>query len=199
MKTVGVIIRESNFEGTNYLSIRKDMFNTLNNFDITIVAIPIYIDFKKILAAINNCDGVILSGGTEILENDYALVKYLYQFDIPTMGICMGMQTMAMAYNGRWEEKIENHQSNDKYVHDIIINKESLLYEIIKKNRITVNSRHNWCVPHTSFSISAKSTDNVIEAIEDKNKRFFLGIQWHPESLNDENTYLLFKYYVDKL
>lgn len=199
MKTVGVIIRESKIENINYLSIRKDMFDILNNFDITVIGIPIYNDLKKVLAAINKCNGVILSGGSVVLENDYNLVKYLYEKDIPTLGICLGMQTMVMAYNGKCELKINNHQSLEKYVHEVIINKKSLLFEILKQDRIRVNSRHNWCVPHTSFFVSAKSTDNTIEAIEDKSKKFFLGVQWHPESLDDKNSYLLFKSFVAKL
>jgi len=43
----------------------------------------------------------------------------------------------------------------------------------------------------------AYSEDNVLEAIEDKNKKFFMGIQWHPESLM-EDTYSrrLFDYFI---
>jgi len=32
---------------------------------------------------------------------------------------------------------------------------------------------------------------------EDANKKFFLGVEWHPESLNDENTKKLFEYFIN--
>ena len=35
----------------------------------------------------------------------------------------------------------------------------------------------------TDLSIVGISNDGIIEAIEDKNKRFFIGVQWHPESM----------------
>jgi len=41
------------------------------------------------------------------------------------------------------------------------------------------------------------SDDNIIEGIEDSNKKFFLGVQWHPESTEDIDNYNLFKYFID--
>ncbi|MBD8921906.1 gamma-glutamyl-gamma-aminobutyrate hydrolase family protein, partial [bacterium] len=43
------------------------------------------------------------------------------------------------------------------------------------------------------FDIEAVSPDNVIEAIKVKNKRFILGVQWHPEDLDDIYSYYIFK------
>lgn len=147
------------------------------------------IEFNKIKKIIDLCDGFILQGGDNYYDVDILIAKYLYKNNIPTLGICLGMQTMAVAFNGNMGI-INNHNSKNKYVHQITINENSKLYDIIKKNKIHVNSRHNSYVLNTNLNISA--SDEIIEAVEDKNKNFFIGVQWHPESLMDENSILLF-------
>lgn len=142
------------------------------------------------------CDGIVLSGGDSFVEQDFFVVDYLYKKDIPTLGICLGMQTMARYFSKKEEINITNHLSDDLYVHCININKDSLLYKIIGKERIFVNSRHKSAIVNTTLNIVAKSDDGVIEAVEALNKKFFLGLEWHPESLNDENSKKIFDYFI---
>ena len=154
--------------------------------------------FQNIKHIISLCDGIILTGGDKVTDNDYLLIKYLYDNDIPTLGICLGMQSIALAY-GAIEEEIDNHYSNEIYVHRINIFRDTKLYDILKQDQINVNSRHRYSIKNTNFKISAISPDNIIEGIEDPEKRFFIGLEWHPESINDNNSYLLFKFFVDFL
>lgn len=199
MKKVGIIIRKLDIDEYDIIGTRLDLFETFNKFDVVTIGIPIINDFDKIRESIDLCDGIVLSGGFYNSQNDYELVKYLYEKNIPTLGICLGMQSMAMSFNNKQEAKIKNHNSKDNYVHDININKNSLLYKIIGEEKISVNSRHNYAIPTTNFKINAISEDNIIEGIEDPSKTFFLGVQWHPESIDDINSYKLFKYFVDIL
>lgn len=199
MKNVGIIIRENEFNDIKYIACKKDLFDFVNSFDVFIIGIPIDIGIEKILNVVKLCDGIILSGGKKPLENDFLLTDYLYKNNIPTLGICLGMQTMAEHFNNHYEEKIDNHNSKDEYVHNVIINKDSKLYKIIGKRKIKVNSRHNDYIPFTNLFISAYSDDGIIEAVEDSSKKFFIGVQWHPESLSDINSYLLIKAFVDSL
>lgn len=148
-------------------------------------------EFEYILPLIKKCDGFILQGGSEYFDIDILITKYLYQNQIPTLGICLGMQTMSMAFGGIMSTIGKSHNKDFKYVHDIDILTDSKLYKILQKNTIPVNSRHNDYIVSTDLHASAKS--NVIEAVEDINHPFFIGVQWHPESLNDENTQKLFQ------
>ena len=100
--------------------------------------------------------------------------------------------------NKREIYNIKNH--NKKYideVHEVVIKKKSKIYEILKKEKIKVNSRHNYAIKNTTLEISGISDDNVIEVIEDKTKTFFIGIEWHPESLNNEDSRLIFNYFIN--
>ncbi len=159
--------------------------------------IPIGI-YNNIDNYINICDGYILPGGDDYTENDILNVKKLYHLNKKVLGICLGHQTIGMIKNGIMYN-VKNHKKIDKYVHSIIIEKNSLLYKIIGKEKIKVNSRHKSALLKTSFFVSAKSDDGIIEAIEDKDKTFFIGLEWHPESLVlfDNNSKKIFSYFIN--
>ena len=106
---------------------------------------------------------------------------------------------MAVVYGGNLEYIAkENHLNENLYVHNIKLNKESKLYKIINENNINVNSRHKYCAKNTKLSVSALSDDGLIEAIELSNHKFFIGVQWHPESTIkfDKNSQKLFSYFI---
>ncbi len=153
-------------------------------------------EFNKIKNLLDICNGFILQGGSDYYDIDILITKYLYDKNIPTLGICLGMQTMGMTFNGVMDD-IDDHKSLAKYVHYIEINNNSKLHQIIKKNKILVNSRHKSYILKTDLDVAA--TNKIIEAIEDKNKRFFIGVQWHPESLMDENSILLFNSFFNSI
>lgn len=133
---------------------------------------------------IKQCDGIILQGGNDNSTIDIPILQYCYDNDIPLLAICLGMQMMGLTFNGKINDFNNNKHLNKtcKYVHSVNLNKLSKLYEITKLNYILVNSRHKSYIKNTSLMISGISSDGYIEAIEDKNKRFFIGLQWHPET-----------------
>lgn len=128
-------------------------------------------EFNIIKPLIDMCSGFILQGGDKCYDIDILITKYLYDKNIPTLGICLGMQTMALAFNGVEGYIGLSHKSNDKYVHNIIINKNTKLIKIIDKKEIMVNSRHKDYIISTDLTVSAHN--EIIEAIEDSNKNFF--------------------------
>ena len=145
------------------------------------------------------CNGFILQGGNDYTDLEIEFVRYLYEKNIPTLGICLGMQMMSVI-NGKLELLNNfNHQKKDLYFHEILIVPNSKLYSILKKEKIMVNSRHIEHITNTFLSVSARSSDSIIEAVEDKNKKFFIGVQWHPESIMDDNSIQLFQSFFDSL
>lgn len=199
IKTIGIILRDFEENNKKFIGVRKDLFKSLYKYNVNLIGIPISNDFNKTKEMVNLCDGIILSGGDEFLENDFVLVNYLYEKNIPTLGICLGMQVMGKFFSKDDEIFIDNHLSNYYYAHYINIEKTSLLYKIMGVDKILVNSRHKSAIKETSLNVVALSDDYVIEAVEDKSKKFFLGVEWHPESIDDENTKKLFDYFVNIL
>ena len=134
-------------------------------------------DIKK---NIDKCSGIIMQGGDDYKDIHLSIIKYIYDKDIPLLAICMSMQAMGVLFNGRLKI-IDNHKSKDKYVHYVDVVKDSLLYKIVGRSKLLVNSSHKECLEYTSLFVSAYS--DCIEAIEDNSKKFFLGLQWHPEKM----------------
>lgn len=147
------------------------------------------------------CDGVILPGGTKRFEYDNYICEYCNKFNIPLLGICMGMQIMCNYNNDNKNIKIDDdsHYSLDNYKHKIKINKNSKLYNILNKEEILVNSFHHYKVANSgSYQIIATSND-VIEAVENTSNKFNIGLQWHPEKNydNDINSQKIFKSFIE--
>ena len=192
MKYIGIIGRKQN----DRITYNKEVIDVIYKYNCIPVCISLKFDntdeFQNIKPLIDMCDGFILQGGTDFYDIDLSIVKYLYDKNIPTLGICLGMQEMAYLFNGKMG-KIENHHSFNKYVHSIIIDEKSKLFKIIGKNKIFVNSRHHDYIINTDLNISSYS--DVIESVEDPHKKFFIGVQWHPESLMDKSSKKLFNYF----
>ena len=187
---IGIILRKETLPSKNkILYINEEINEIIEKSN----GIPLSINIKNIYEIINNIDGFIFQGGNEYQEEEKDLIKYLYKNNIPTLGICLGMQEIVETFDGTLQE-IKNHQNT---IHEINIRQNTKLYDIIKKDKIIVNSRHNYAVKETNLNISA-TINNTIEAIEDKKKDFFIGVEWHPESLNNEDTNNLFNYFIKK-
>lgn len=169
------------------------------NEDIAVLTFDEKNDLNDIL---KYCDAIIKPGGTRIYDYEKYIYEYTYINDIPYLGICAGMQMMSQ-YNSdvsiiRNNTELE-HCSKNKYVHKIKIVSNTLLYRILKQDVIEVNSIHNYHISSSGIhNINAYSEDGIIEGIENKNKLFHLGVQWHPEGLDDINTYKIFTSFMDK-
>jgi putative glutamine amidotransferase len=205
MKSIGIILRDYQSLSNNSLyGIRTDLIKYLNNYEIDIICLPIIFennDFSRVEEGIKLCDGIILPGGEKTYDIDLKIARYLYENNIPTLGICLGMQIIAKTFDGNMDYLKDNkHQSNKIYVHQVNIKDNSKLKSILKDNKIMVNSRHNEYIINTNLDIVAISDDYIIEAVEDKSKRFFIGVQWHPESINNDlYSKRLFDAFIDSL
>ena len=156
--------------------------------------VPIVIPHSEnITNYIHLCKGFILQGGDNIDKHNLKTIKILKEKNIPTLGICLGMQEMFYKNNMK---DIPNHHINS--LHEIHIKRDTLLYNILKKDKILVNSRHKSAIKNTKYLVSSISKDNVIESIEDNKHKFFLGLQWHPENLYniDLNSKKIFDYFI---
>lgn len=142
---------------------------------------------QMIINQLKLCNGIIMPGGIKRFEYDEFICDYCNKNNIPLLGICMGMQTMCNYNNDNTNIKIENHYSEEDYKHLVKINKNSKLYSILKKDEILVNSFHNYKVPNAGSYETVGFSDDIIEAVENKENLFNIGLQWHPEKNYDKD------------
>lgn len=188
---IGIISREYQTETNKKINI---VYNDIISSIIKSGGIPLGIPYgEEIKDYLNICNGFIYQGGDDIDIVNLRNIKILKDNDIPVLGICLGMQEMFYENN---MSDVLNHHINS--LHEIKIKKNTLLYRILKKDRILVNSRHRSCITETNYRISSVSRDNVIESIEIPYLKFFLGLQWHPENLYDidNNSKKIFDYFI---
>ena len=180
----------------------------------TPVIIPPVADSTVIVNTLEHLDGLILTGGGDYnplwmgeepsprlhninQERDAAelmLVRLAFNRQIPMLGICRGIQTLAIALGGKVyqdiKQMVKHSQDADRSepTHSVEIKKDSTLYNIYGAEKILVNSFHHQAVsePGKHMRIIAKSTDGIIEAIESNEYKQILGVQWHPEWLEEE-------------
>ena len=170
-------------------------YNDVVNSVIKSGGIPVVIPNDNINYYLDICNGFILQGGDDVSKNSLEILKLLKDKNIPVLGICLGMQEMAVLDDGKLCDVI-NH--NGDILHEILIKKNTLLYKILDMDKIIVNSRHRSAVLNTNLSVSCVSSDGVIESVENDKLKFYLGLQWHPESMYDDdiNSKKIFDYFI---
>lgn len=162
------------------------------------------IDKENIISQIKLCDGIILQGGNANEAFEPFIAKYCYDNDIPCLGICAGQNSVVRALGGT-TYKIPNpekhNKPNDDYVHNIHIDTSSKFYNIINKKEIIVNSRHKRTINECPLLDEvAFCEDGYADVVESKNKKFYIGVRFHPESLykTDNNMNNIFKEFIKK-
>jgi len=193
----------------------------------TPVIIPPVSDKASILSTLDRIDALLLSGGADYnplyageepsaklgginAERDLPellIAQLAYNRQMPILGICRGIQTLAMAMGGHVKQDISDIQtikhSQDadraQATHSVSVATDSTLYNIYKEETIFVNSFHHQAVdePGAHFRTVAKSADGMIEAIESTEFKSVIGVQWHPECLGEDGL-PLFQWLVNE-
>jgi putative glutamine amidotransferase len=196
----------------NLFTINKHYSLSLANLDIIPVLISEY-NLSHINEILNRANGILLSGGGDIhpkffkhnlndkVNNinvardifEIELVRNALAKNLPILGICRGIQIINVALGGSISSNAENHmQDKTKNIptHYVILNNRTKLHSIVQRNKIKVNSLHHQAIDHLgkNLVVSSLSEDKIIESVEHRNKKFVIGLQWHPEHLQRYST-----------
>lgn len=195
------------------------------------VLIPIVKKTTALERIMSKLDGLVLSGGYDINPRFYGeeplegleyvdadrdctemeLTRLALERNIPILGICRGIQMLNIVGGGTLYQNLssqkpdclKHRQEADMQVttHRVNIDRSSLLYDILKKDEIWVNSSHHQAVKNVAsdYRVSAVARDGVIEGIEDTSHKFVLAVQWHPEGTweIDEDSQKLFRAFIE--
>jgi putative glutamine amidotransferase len=140
-------------------------------------------------------------------EMEIALLKMLYAEGKPVLGICRSLQIINVALGGSlvqhvpkiYGDSITHQQESGEppFVHEVEFEAGSRVREIFGEDRIMINSYHHQSADRVAeaLRITAKAPDGVVEALEGRDERFLVCLQWHPEKTlgMDEHSIKPFK------
>lgn len=155
------------------------------------------------------CDGFVFTGGDDPRTEPFGapthakatpvhplrqefetrLLARLQAEDVPVLGVCLGMQMMSLAAGGRLDQHMEDnlpshaeHWGAEHGVAPIASASPDPRFQFSG----VVQSKHRQAVIDAGrLTPIARSSDGVVEAVVDKAKKFFVGVQWHPERTRD--------------
>ncbi|MGD0967483.1 MAG: gamma-glutamyl-gamma-aminobutyrate hydrolase family protein [Candidatus Aquilonibacter sp.] len=134
---------------------------------------------------------------------ELALLRRAFAQRVPMLCVCRGMQLANVAFGGTLIEDIpslgddfgiKHHQVRELGIpaseptHQVVVQHRSMLASILGRSTTWTNSLHHQALRDLAAPISAvaHTADGIVEAVElTARDQFFMGVQWHPESLPD--------------
>ena len=197
------------------------------------VILPMTLEEKAIDDMLDSIDGLLLSGGGDVDPVRYGAVKEpecgepnalrdtfellltqkAKKRQMPILGICRGMQVLAVAYGGTLIQDIpkaygivrEVHYQPEPFNqlwHDVLLEKGGLLSRITGVSCLKSNSMHHQAIKDlcAPLVVEGKSREGIIEAVTDSQNNSVLGVQFHPEYMveKSEAAKKIFRYFVTK-
>ena len=167
--------------------------------------IPLVLPPRPELASsfVHICDAVILSGGDDVIMEDWGqktheeatpVSRQRQDFDrsmlealedspdLPVLAICLGMQLMGLEHGARFEQHLpDSLETAEEHRHDAIHSIEG----IDLQGHVT-SHHHQALLDGGRLEVIARSHDGVVEGICDPARRFYMGVQWHPERTEED-------------
>lgn len=199
---------------SDYCQLPENYYQAIRKAGGTPIMLPSICRKAMVSKLLDLIDGLLFSGGDDIHPSvygekilpktklilkgkqafDFELVRQAWRKRIPTLGICYGSQLMNVALGGTLIQDIKRDLSLGSHSftkHRLYLLETSILYNIIRKPSISVNSLHHQAINKVgkNLRISARSDDGLIEGIESAlPNHFFIGVQWHPEKIMETNA-----------
>ena len=129
---------------------------------------------------------------------DFPVFEEAWRSHVPVLGICRGLQVVNVARGGTLVQDLplerpsevahRRPKKENRRDHPVTVEPGTRLARIAGGSEIDVNSRHHQAIERAAdgFVVAATAPDGVIEAIEAKDGRWLVAVQWHPENLTDD-------------
>ncbi|RIJ78164.1 gamma-glutamyl-gamma-aminobutyrate hydrolase family protein [Nakamurella silvestris] len=176
----------------------------------TPVLLPPFGPRDDVAGVVGRLDGLVLAGGTDVNPSRYsaephertvvwrddrdvsemALLHAAADHGLPVLGICRGMQMMAVVAGGSLHQHVPDlvghtgHSPGPRLYGDVKVTavEGSKVASILGSAPFMVRSHHHQAVAtHPGLVAAAVDTDGLIQAIEIPGHTFWIGVQWHPE------------------
>ena len=141
---------------------------------------------------------------TDLVDPDRDRAEFLMTLwaaadDKPIFGICRGIQAMNVALGGtliqdipsQWQTPLKHNghyegSQRDDVLHTVQVDPGARVEVMLRARQAGVNSFHHQALKRVAdgLAVTSRAPDGVIESVEMAGKRFFVGVQWHPEEMS---------------
>ena len=199
--------------GDSYYKLDRNYVRSVERAGGVPVMMPAFRNAADVRSFLDRLDGILFTGGPDINpcrwhqrkhrkselmdedreKSDFMALREVLQRNLPALCICCGHQELNVALGGSLHQHVYDLPDVDSHTdgaaHAVGIFGGSKLRDIIGKDHPRVNSWHHQSIDALGrgLTITAVADDGIIEAVESSAHRFMIGVQWHPERLQDES------------
>lgn len=161
-------------------------------------------------------DGLVMGGGADLDPALYGaerepltdvrpardagemlLARAALAADLPVLGVCRGMQVLAVAAGGTLHQHLPDVLGHEKHrpapgvygTHDARFEPGSRVAELMGEDLGIHCYHHQGVADPGTLRATGWAEDGLVEAVEDPDHRFVLGVQWHPEVIRDRRLF----------
>jgi putative glutamine amidotransferase len=128
---------------------------------------------------------------------ELALLSGAGQRDLATLGICRGMQLLTVAAGGRLEQHLPDVVGHERHrpapgvfgEHPVRLAAGSTVAQILGTEATVRSYHHQGIADPGRLAITGWADDATIEVVEDPQRRFCIGVLWHPEVGDDPRLF----------
>ena len=194
-----------------YHKLDRNYVNAVERAGGVAVIMP---EFRTTAAAqsyLERLDGVVFTGGPDLdpkrwgeplhpkadllhpdrERSDFAALRAALDVDMPVLAICCGCQQLNVALGGSLHQHVYDLPGVKAHsagaVHEVAVGV-SKTRDILGAARPPVNSYHHQACNRIGrgLAVTAQSPDGLVEGVESARHRFVVGVQWHPERMQDD-------------
>jgi putative glutamine amidotransferase len=165
---------------------------------------------------LNVLDGLLLAGGPDLLpswygaepeplteahperdEAEFLLARRALDLDLPVLGVCRGMQLLTVAAGGALHQHLPDVLGHETHrpapgvygQQDAEFEPGSRIAALMGEDVAIHCYHHQGIADPGKLQVTGRAADGLPEAVEDPERRFVLGVQWHPEVVRDRRLF----------
>ncbi len=177
------------------------------------VLLPVFAGREAAVTAVSRLDGVLIAGGADLNPELYGerpdphvttwyddrdaselwVLQAAEDADLPVLGVCRGMQLMAVAAGGTLVQHLPDAVGHTDHAGgpsdygqiQVTLRPGHRISTLLESSFIAPCHHHQAVSTHPGFIGTAEDGDGVLQAMEGTGERFELAVQWHPETGRD--------------
>ncbi|HZE99173.1 MAG TPA: gamma-glutamyl-gamma-aminobutyrate hydrolase family protein [Planctomycetota bacterium] len=209
---IGINCKIITDDGDSYYKLDRNYVRSIERAGGVPVMMPAFRTPADSKSFLDRLEGVLFTGGPDINpcrwdqkrhaktdlmnadreKSDFMSLKEVLARDLPALCICCGHQELNVALGGSLHQHVADLPDVDMHsdggTHPVMIFKGNRLRDIVGKDHPRVNSWHHQAIDTLGrgLTITAVADDGIVEGIESDAHRFLVGVQWHPERMQDD-------------